>query len=476
MEEGRAEALMTPRRKSTHWARIAALFLLMLLQITIPSGETEMPITITDQDIIARPWVGLGIGWDAETMDRQPLTLTKEQWHTLFTRIDYMRPAWIRSMINIAWFCPGGVVGVYAFTSPEMQAWYPILNYAKAHNIPVMIGTWDDVPWGFYSEGYATAITDLVQYLVKERGYTNIRYVNSLNEPDTKLPDFETWRAGARNIETRLAQRGLSSQVSLVGPDTSWTNGWITQSDLPWNNSSFLGAYEWHHYERTCCNIQDGLVESYFRPIVERLTGPERPGSKPVLLGEMGWGFQSGPGDNQYQVKTYRYGIEMADFAIQVARAGFSGGAAWDLDDAMHNKVWGMWNIVDEPEARPWFYSWALLSRYLPPGATLYRPASSDPHLRVVAAEILRSHNTNQNDISVAMVNRGDTPVNVELTLPQPASSGPFRGYIYSEDLHLDDLALPKPQELEQSGQHVNVRVPANALLLATNLDYPSNG
>lgn len=467
---------MSPGRKKTHRVRVATLLLLMLLQITIPSGGTEMSITITHQDIIARPWVGLGIGWDAETMDIRPLALTKEQWHTLFTRIDYMRPAWIRSMINIAWFCPSGTVGTYAFNSPEMQAWYPILDYAKAHDIPTMIGTWDDVPWGFYSEGYATAITDLLQYLVKERGYTNIHYLSGLNEPDSKLPDFETWRAGARNIVATLTRRGMSSQVSLVGPDTSRTNGWITQNDLPWNNSSFLGAYEWHHYERTCCNIQNGLVESYFRPILERLTGSELHGSKPVLLGEMGWGYQSGPGDNQYRVKTYQYGVEMADFAMQIARAGFSGGAAWDLDDAMHNKVWGMWNIVDEPEPRPWFYAWALLSRYLPPGATLYSPTSPDPQLRVVAAEVHHPDHANQTGMSVAMVNRGDAPANVELTLPYLTGSNPLSGYVYSEELRPSDLSLPKTRRLEQSGQNVSVQVPANGLLLITNLDHSSTG
>lgn len=451
---------------------LAVLVPATLLLVAIPSEEVQMPVIINEQNAITRPWLGLGIEWDAETNDIWPTPLTQSQWQTLFSRVDYMRPAWIRSMINIGWFCPDGKVGDYTFDSPVMKAWYPILDYAKARNIPLMLGTWDAVPWGFYSEGYTTALTDLVQYLVKERGYTNIRYLNSLNEPDSKLANFTTWSAGAQYIQSILAKRGLASQVALVGPDTSWTNGWITESDLPQGAGSFLGAYEWHHYDRTCCAIQGGQVESYFRPIVERLAGPEQANAKPVLLGEMGWGYQSGPGDNPYHVKDYQYGIEMADFAMQIARAGVAGGSAWDLDDAMHNKVWGMWNIVSDPAPRPWFYSWAMLTRYFPAGATLYKPASPDAQLRLMAAQVANDKDASQLGWSVALLNRGTLPVHVELTLPESARSSSFNSYVYSEQASSKNtLPPPASQIFEQPGPTMSVQVPANDLLLVTNLN-----
>ena len=37
-------------------------------------------------------------------------------------------------------------------------------------------------------------------------------------------------------------------------------------------------------------------------------------------------------------VYDYSYGVDMADVAIQIQNAGYSGSAAWDLDDAMHTK------------------------------------------------------------------------------------------------------------------------------------------
>ena len=66
---------------------------------------------------------------------------------------------------------------------------------------------------------------------------------------------------------------------------------------------------------------------------------------------------------------------------------------AWDLDDAMHAvngnhtpnppddltlKVWGFWNSQGakmgkpaEMAVRPWFYTWALMSRLFPKGSRI---------------------------------------------------------------------------------------------------------
>ncbi|HEU5374927.1 MAG TPA: hypothetical protein VFV38_05780, partial [Ktedonobacteraceae bacterium] len=108
-------------------------------------------------------------------------------------------------------------------------------------------------------------------------------------------------------------------------------------------------------------------------------------------------------------------------------RAGASGAAAWDLDDAMHNKVWGMWNIVDEPAPRPWYYAWSLLSRYFPAGA-----------------------------------------------LPHFTASKPFGSYVYSEQSppgNLDSLPSSFVQRFNLFDAGMKVQVPANGLLLVSNLD-----
>ncbi|GHO73342.1 hypothetical protein KSD_11130 [Ktedonobacter sp. SOSP1-85] len=429
------------------------------------------PINIWSTDATRTPWLGFGIEWDAETNDIQPLQLSQTQWDMLYTRLDYMRPAWIRSMIDVQWFCPEGVVGRYSFNSSSMLAWYPILDYARAHNIPLTMGTWDLKPWDYHTNQYATALSDLLHYLIHERGYNNIRYTNGVNEPDTKLPSFQDWEAFNQQLYTALEHHQLTNEVEIIGPDTANTNGWITNSTLPSNKQT--GAYEWHNYVRTCCDIQHGQVESIFRPIVERFKSADPAQQKLLLLGEMGWGYQSGPGDNQHQVKTYQYGLEMADYAIQLARAGMSGGAAWNLDDAMHNKVWGMWNISTEPLPRPWFYSWSLLSRYLRPGATIYHP-EQPMAVRLLAAEMSSAANPARHYWTLMLLNRQATTQAFALKLPENTQQDIFHQYVYSDKTRLSDasqLPLPVAASRQQKNGELITQVPANSLVMLTSLD-----
>lgn len=137
----------------------------------------------------------------------------------LYTRVDYMHPAWIRSMIDVQWFCPEGIVGRYTFNSPSMQAWYPILDYARARNIPLSIGTWDMKPWDYHTNQYATALSDLLHHLIHERGYSNIRYTNGVNEPDSKLPSFQDWEAF--NLPVAASKQGKNGELVTQVPANS---------------------------------------------------------------------------------------------------------------------------------------------------------------------------------------------------------------------------------------------------------------
>ena len=90
-------------------------------------------------------------------------------------------------------------------------------------------------------------------------------------------------------------------------------------------------------------------------------------------------------------VYDYFYGLDMPLLCMEVMNGGYSGIAAWMLDDAMHSsgdsgktediKLWGMWNILgeevfDDPsqeEIRPWYYTWSLMCRYFPTGSNILK-------------------------------------------------------------------------------------------------------
>jgi hypothetical protein len=143
----------------------------------------------------------------------------------------------------------------------------------------------------------------------------------------------------------------LLGQVSIVGPDACG-DGW--NSAAPSDEQAHLGAYEWHHYD---ANVSNGNEETYLRNHLQTI---DQSGRKPVFLGEIG----AGNSDSGSVTSTYQYGLDMADYRLQIARSGLSGASAWCFDDNLFGtKQCGMGNVVTG-SLKPWFYSWSLLARY----------------------------------------------------------------------------------------------------------------
>ena len=166
---------------------------------------------------------------------------------------------------------------------------------------------------------------------------------------------------------------------------------------------------------------------------------PSDPTNKPIIQTEIG-DAALGPGSN---VTLYQYGLEMADFAVQVARAGIASGIAYDLDDDMHNTEWGMWGSINSSTIRPWFFVWDLLCNTISVGSTLYagaQPATND--FRVLAAQSPRGAWT------FVLVNRNPATQKVTITVPfAPSASTTFQQYVYSSvaPLLIDTNGFPLP-------------------------------
>ena len=137
--------------------------------------------------------------------------------------------------------------------------------------------------------------------------------------------------------------------------------------------------------------------------------------------------------------------------AMSVMNSGFSGAAAWMLDDAMHSngdsgatediKLWGMWNtlgseVFNDPsqeEVRPWYYTWSLMCKSFPSGSRILKLEGPMPEgLAAVAAQ------TPSGSYSLAFVNFGDRPRTLSVKLPS-APEG------YDVQLFTDKLHQPQP-------------------------------
>jgi hypothetical protein len=233
------------------------------------------------------------------------------------------------------------------------------------------------------------------------------------------------WQTATSELRSAFAAVGLST--ALIGPDTGCT-GVSAVIGAAQDERGVLAAYEDHYYA-TERQVISGAVESVDAQAVSRVDSAAG-GHQPLYIGEMGVGNPDHATDPA--ITSFAYGLDMFDYGIQVLRSGASGALAWCLDGFDFGKNCGMWDVTGNhggTALRPWFYSWSLLSRFFPPGASI-RPMPEPAHVRIAAARIPTG--TASQDWTFALVNRSaDNPQVITLTVPA-WHGGTFDEYVYS--------------------------------------------
>jgi hypothetical protein len=368
--------------------------------------------TVDLKTTVADGFLGLGVEWDP--YEYPP---SEAELKLTLARLDFMQPAFLRVMLH---------------ADEHSRPLFAILDYAQSHGIDVMLGEWQ-TPAGFagpQDPRWVRSIADFVTYLKTRKKYTVIRYYNFFNEPNGNWMwpggkvDYDGWAAGMRLLRQALDAHGLRT-LPIAGPDNSGDWEWLDRSvrELP----KQIGFWEAHWYV-TDKELLDGDVERLLRA---KRAMP----AKGLYMAEAGVIQGRRNGDQQPRVKDFDYGVLMADYVAQIARAGWLGASAWDLDDAMHVvngrphpavpddltlKIWGFWNTqgraMGHPEdeaIRPWFYTWSLMSRLFPKGSRVVNVKESEfpAGLRTVAA-------VNANGLSAMVVNEADEARAVVVRIP----------------------------------------------------------
>ncbi len=282
-----------------------------------------------------------------------------------------------------------------------------------------------------------------------------------------------------RNLHKEFESRGLAKDVCIIGPDAFCSTEpmpdgsmsrdkfaaftWLNRAakDIP----QVIGAYDLHWYANDD-DVRDGLIEQLLREKRELLlqTDPQAR-TKPIFIGESGMLTGKINGDQQPRVKLFEYGVLMADYVAQVARAGWMSASAWDLDDAMHLvvkgpappvpgdltlKIWGFWNSqaieMGKPEdnqRRPWFYTWTLMSRLFPKGSRIVQADGPGvPQLRVMAGTDPARH-----EVSIMLVNNYDQPRTIQVRVPGAGVKDLKRYHFFDGDRPADADGFPLPKE-----------------------------
>lgn len=476
--------------------------------MTSCSNSDTLNFIVTDE-VINSSYIGNGVEWDPyDEASSWGVPISEEDWAKLFKRLDHMRPQYVRCMINSPYRYYNAKNGEYD-KEANIESICKLLRYCTDNNITVIYGEYNPPTWEMKDDPrWVDMSVDYLNMLVNEKGFSCIKYFVIFNEPDgdwaSTNGDFKLWCSMAEKFHQKMSQYpGLLDKVQLAGPDVVAdyhnhnselnTAGWLMETVN--HVDSIIGVYDIHAYpgqDEVRSGKYAGLLSEYKSLI---------PKDKKIVLGEAGYKYwrdadsllmaeynrrvENHPftkgSDCNMLVYDYFYGIDMAILAAEVMNNGFSGVAAWMLDDAMHSqndsgkpediKIWGMWNILGsevfndatQEKIRPWFYSWTLMCRFFPTGCDIVKVGRSDDE------DIFTCAAKYNGKYTIAVINKGETDKNISVRFPDGSTAAALYRY---EDKHLkldnDGFLIPEKDGITDSS--VSTMLSPLSMILITQL------
>ncbi|MBN2312174.1 MAG: hypothetical protein JXR94_24560 [Candidatus Hydrogenedentes bacterium] len=439
------------------------------------TAQAQEATAIADAEAACPAFLGFGAEWDSA--DYPHYGITDADFEVFAARIRWMRTPIVRVMMLAKWCYRAD--GSFDWDNEQMRVLFRNLDLCQELGTTVLLTDWGcernwvSIPGveNTADPAYARVIGAYLDYLVNERGYSCIKYLILVNEPNYEVGDFARWKAGIENVAAELERRGLDGQITLAGSDESNAPNWHQRAVDELHH--VFGAYDVHCYANDSM-VRPGGLESFYKEHWDyALAHDPAAATKPFLVGEAGMNDGAKHPAINTNIDSFYYGLFMADYAVQAVRAGSAAVCAWMMDDNGHRGfTWGLWdNKANGLRLRSWFYPWALLSRYVPRGATTYRIPSPSPDCRGFAAAVPSSSPTGAG-WTICLVNRGDAPAQAALQVP---GGGPahVKHYLYAPDnapAGPEGFPVPHAGGEIEPGQPIALSCPAGAVLLVTNL------
>lgn len=457
----------------------------------------DCTVSIDASSFVSTDYIGNGVQWDPYEI----YVISDADWQKLYSRLDVMKPQFVRMMHNISEKSENGVLTPEAGLDHLMH----LLDYCQSRGITVMFGDWGgklaDPQEGTINEPLLRNIAEYMDFLINRKGYDCIKYYNLVNEPNGHWSqtkgNYEVWSRAVQFLWNEIRRIGLAPKLKIAAPDVAiWTDEetfWVsnTARDLP----EATGVYDIHTYPSKI-TVNSGK----YSEIIKAYKDASAPGSK-IVMGEIGFKYLE-PEDSLYQAENHRraeslshasledsqmlvydymYGTDMADAVFQTINSGYSGCVAWMLDDAMHFKepgrlkIWGFWNIFGDERfgaehevVRPWFYAWSLLCRYLPRGTDFYTVnVSGLDRIKAIAA-------VHEGKRTIAVVNVSKEERKVKITSDKFDDMDKVSKYIYGEGLFVtegDCTMHPAATDMDFSPSKGEIlSLPGESLIFLTEL------
>lgn len=223
-----------------------------------------MKIRVSDESIGS---ISLGLGWNTWAWRGRPIS--DATWEQLLDLLVASRCQWVRLDVRQSdWEPRDSRVEGYNWETPRMRVLYRWLNACEANGIDVLWANyytsdsslypsdpasawmsrrvqqhlaetgqypseWPRIDEAADHEHFVESFADVLDYLIRQRGYTCIKQVSLFNEAtsDHTFADHNPWPF-YRRLDIALRDRGIRERIKILGPDDHNVPPWFWQEFL----------------------------------------------------------------------------------------------------------------------------------------------------------------------------------------------------------------------------------------------------
>jgi len=336
---------------------------------------------------------------------------------------------------------------------------------------------------------YVKKEVDNIEYLVRDKGFGNIKYYCMTNELSL---DF--WASMVKNNELDRFKRihqlfyeeieSRNLDIKLLATDASPFQYWPTIEWATENMDDITGIYGGHHYINSY-HLDDLTFYGFFLDKMKWGADLAKSKNKKFIMGEFG------PKQGSYFIDSVYYdgmiynntpmepyvGIQLAEAMLAQINGGIYASCYWtfcDIPGIPPNREFGYrvnkWGVFkwyfDDYTTKPNYYAVGLMTKFFRGPAEVYQVNTSDTLLRIGAVK-----NLENGAQSIAIVNRHRDPQYVNLEIEGMSEGSRYRKYVYDpKDVpfnYFGDLQ-GYSKKLELRDHHFTDTLPGYSLVVYT--------
>ena len=351
----------------------AALRLRPDIQVNPPALAEPMTLTVTDE-VACESLLGMGFeddGW-FYNQENAKQGATEEDAVLREARIRWMNPSFVRMFFWHHDWCPSGDWVSFTFDSENMQSHYRTLALYQELGCRVDVtGTEWGMPKSYENpEAFAGAIGVLFEHLIREKGFTCVRFWTLTNEPNGDFclqgNPFERFVEIHRLVREEFARRQLD--VEIVGSDDAQCFNWFKRCV---EDPAYYETADLFSSHRYIPFLERDIIPTFLgdRLALLRTHSP----AKPLIVGEFGFHDTRSNVNENPIMKTYPYALWTTAFAIEALNRGVAGASIWALHEVYYpggmRMYYALWDWKDENwQTRPVYHAWSMFTRFVRAG------------------------------------------------------------------------------------------------------------